>query len=59
MLPNRRAFPRAFLLLVLLAAMVALSGRQTPARAANGGSAGTAVTVLYMSDTRGKIEPCG
>jgi hypothetical protein len=58
MQPNRRAFPRALFVLVLLAAMVALLARQTPARAASG-AAGTAVTVLYMSDTRGKIEPCG
>jgi hypothetical protein len=50
--------------LLLVVALVLLAGgllieRPTRASAQNAGGSWSPVTVLYLSDTRGKIEPCG
>jgi hypothetical protein len=49
--------------LLLVLALALLAGgvliEQPAANAQNDGGKWSPVTVLYLSDTRGKIEPCG
>jgi len=49
-------------LLLALALMLLAGGwlaKQSPASAQNDDGAWKQVTVVYLSDTRGKFEPCG
>jgi hypothetical protein len=55
----RRAMPGLLLALALVLLAGGLLGKQSTASAQNDGGAWKPVTVLYLSDTRGKIEPCG
>jgi hypothetical protein len=62
---HRRAMLGVLLVLALVLLAGGLLGKQSIANAQNNGTpqnSGTtwaSVTVLYLSDTRGKIEPCG
>ncbi len=56
---HRRAMPGILIALALLLLAGGLLGKQSPANAQNDGATWKPVTVLYLSDTRGKIEPCG
>jgi 2',3'-cyclic-nucleotide 2'-phosphodiesterase (5'-nucleotidase family) len=54
---NRWTVPGIVLVLVSMAAGLSVS--QPSAGTQKAGSTGSAVTVLYLSDTRGKLERCG
>jgi hypothetical protein len=54
-----RALPGLLIALVVVLAAVGLLVKQPAANAQNRGGGWNPVTVLYLSDTRGKIEPCG
>jgi hypothetical protein len=56
---HRRATTGALLVLALVLLTGGLLGKQSTANAQNADAAWAPVTVLYLSDTRGKIEPCG
>jgi hypothetical protein len=61
---QRRAIPAAVLVLALALVAAGGLGGHTAANAQgdgakNDGAKWSPVTVLYLSDTRGKIEPCG
>jgi hypothetical protein len=55
----RRALPGTLLALALVLLVGGLVIKQPAASAQNEGGSWSPVTVLYLSDTRGKIEPCG
>lgn len=56
---HRRAMPGSLLALALVLLAGGMLGKQTPASAQNDGGTWKPVSVIYLSDTRGKIEPCG
>ena len=56
---HSRAMPGVLLVLALVLLAGGLLGKQSAANAQNDGSTWSPVTVLYLSDSRGKIEPCG
>jgi hypothetical protein len=56
---QRRALPAVLLVLALALVAGGGLGGHAAANAQGDGAKWSPVTVLYLSDTRGKIEPCG
>ena len=56
---HRRAMPGLLLALALMLLAGGWLAKQSPASAQNDDGAWKQVTVVYLSDTRGKFEPCG
>lgn len=54
-----RALSGVLVAFVLVLVAAGLLGQQPDARAQSDNKAWKPVTLLYLSDTRGKIEPCG